>query len=225
MKKNNWQRWLLLAVVAVVQLIVIGGYQGSYEEVATKGTLYKLPLQSAFTADTDYIRISVPDWEARWMNANPPERGERVYVSIAPDPEGRLMIKGADLAVPAQGDYIVTQAWNGEKDGVVWLDLPVNRYYVGKQILQQIPLEEYTAEDEVDISDSLTPEEKAMGKPTTKTVPRHELVATVRVLDGDMVITDILVDGRSIAQVYPTGGPSSALVEVAPKEPERKGGI
>ncbi len=211
MTTTKWQRWLLFAVVAMVQLALIGGYKGSYEEVAQNGTEYKLPVRlSAYGNDADYIRVFVPEWQARWLNPNPPERGERVYVVVAPDASGMLMIKGADLRVPAQGDYLMTQAWSGVRDGAVDLQLPVDRYYIGKQKLQQIPFDEYTAEDEVDVSDTLTPEEKEKGEPTVKYVPRHELVAVLRVLDGNAVITDILVDGRSIGEVYPTGETSPA---------------
>lgn len=225
MKTTKWKRWLLFAVVAVAQLLLLSSYKGDYEAVAQDGTRYTMPVRLYYDGDTDYLRVYVADWEARWLNPNPPERGERVYVSVAPDAEGRMMIKGADLAMPAQGDYLMTEAWSNLTDGTVDLKLPVDRYYLGKQKLQQLPLDEYAAEDEVDVSATLTPEEKEAGAPTVKIVPRHELLAVLRVLDGNAVITDILVDGRSISDVYPTGDAGfTATVPAVPEEQKGKGG-
>lgn len=225
MKTTKWQRWLVFAVVAIAQLVLINGYRSGYEDVAQNGTRYTMPVRLYYDGDADYLRVFVSSWEARWLNANPPERGERVYVSVAPDAEGRLMIKGADLAMPAQGDYLTTEAWSNLRDGTVELKLPFERYYLDKHKLQQLPLDEYMAEDEVDVGEALTPEEKEKGVSPVKYVPRHELLAVLRVLEGDAVITDILVDGRSIGEVYPTGDVAGTMTAKVPATaPTRKGG-
>lgn len=117
---TKWKYLLAFLVLALVQLGVIFSERSQFEEVLNNGITYQSPAMIAGTRD-DYVRIRLrenidpfvaePLSRAKWLGENLPENRETIYVAVAHDKNGMLMVKGADLKKPAQGDYIKTIAW------------------------------------------------------------------------------------------------------------------
>lgn len=239
---TKWKYLLAFLVLALVQLGVIFSERSQFEEVLNNGITYQSPAIIAGTRD-DYVHIRLrenidpfvaePLSQAKWLGENLPEDQETIYVAVAHDKNGMLMVKGADLKKPVQGDYIKTIAW-GVDNGVVSFPIPFMRFYLPGYQLQDLPWDEFMA------LDPLTPEQveqkeaelaraepspetadmraeiarhKAAGEPIS--MPRHQIIAEFKLADGHGVITEVYVDGHPLSGWYQTSA-APATVEITP---------
>ena len=219
---TKWKYLLAFLVLALVQLGVIFSERSQFEEVLNNGITYQSPAIIAGTR-VDYVDIRLREDIDQ----------ETIYVAVAHDKNGMLMVKGADLKKPAQGDYIKTIAW-GVDNGVVSFPIPFMRFYLPGYQLQDLPWDEFMA------FDPLTPEQveqkeaelarvepspeaadmraeiarhKAAGEPIS--VPRHQIIAEFKLADGHGVITEVYVDGHPLSGWYQTSA-APATVEIIP---------
>lgn len=211
---NNKMKCLLgLVVTILVQLTVLWQIRSHFIDVAATGRIYRAPAKIVQVRNQggDYLSVAIQHEDAKWLSADelvPYEK--RIYVAVAPDSKGMLMIKGASLEVPAQGDYIATVG--SVSKGVASFSIPFTRFYMDRRHLDSLPLEEY-----IDNVEKTTTEIDGQTVIIKKDVqPKHEIIAEFRLADGDGVITNVYVDGHSLLNLYNTE--SSNTIESTEKQ-------
>jgi hypothetical protein len=179
----------VFAVAAVAQwfLPLAGIWQ--HERVIARGTLLRIECGAPDPYDPlrgRYLAVR-PEQSTVSEPAGFPHGGGRVpvWATLEAGDDGLARIKSVSLE-PVSGPNVIalTARSSGTTNGtdVIWLKWPFDRFYLNERLAPD--------------ADKLVAERRRDGKRT---------VAEVRLLDGQAVLTDILLDGVSIRELVKQG--------------------
>ena len=181
-KKIIFAAFILLALV---QLYVPAKMILDRETVLRTGTEYKFrtaPVDPADPFRGKYIALNYRDNSFVTSKAEDWKMGETIYASITTDTAGYAIIKSISKQKPtANGDFIKAKVWNvsNVKPFKIMIDYPFDRFY----------MEESKAYDA----------ERVYRE--TEQINEHKTYVLVNVLHGEAVLRDVLIDGKSIAEI------------------------
>ena len=199
------RKTLVVAVVLVVQVAAIGWLIWRYERVVSQGTEVRFACLAYDPYDPlrgRYLRTRVSEdctnMAFQVCETNRYEFGNKLFARLEPNGTNGLwrvtevaVEPGVDgLWVRPKGSSIEYRlGWPGRGKDEKWDDFNKRQKKSGFKAVVTLP-------DQLFINEKLAPEaEKVLQKATGKSA-----VATYRVLDGEIVITDIEIDGKPIAQ-------------------------
>lgn len=188
---------LILSVTALLQFLFLFWMRWDFHLAADKGVSYDVPISVDFSSnfyEKNYISLNVPVTKAQWQGANPPARGETMYIAVGKDAEGIMYVKWAQLQPPS-GDYITVRA-EGYEGGVVYFHFPMDRLYMTADDLQKIPVSE--------LAERVRVKNPETGRIETR--PKNTITGRFRLYEGRAVFTDILVNGVSVHDAFTTVG-------------------
>lgn len=195
-------KYLLVFLVTVIfQLIALWQIRSNFIDVAATGSIYRAPAEIVRYggSEKDYVTLRIKLEPARWLSPDKPKNNEQIYVAIAADKKGKIIVKGASLNKPSQGDYITTTGFVHE--GVADYSVPFSRFYMERRHLESLPLAEYAKQNSAKAEKV---DEDGMPYTDVEYTPKHDIVAEFRLADGRGVITNVFVDGHSLLDLYNT---------------------
>lgn len=170
---------VLFAVMCVAQLAVPGKMIWDSERVVTEGTPYKFRTQPIDPSDPfrgKYITLNfLADHgydTAEWSS------GENVNVVFGTDSAGFATVRQLTRSEP-DGPYLRTTIYYVESNSIVHFNIPFDRFYMEESKAQ--PAEQYYNQSTRDSS--------------------SVCYGLVRIGRGKAVITDVLIDDRSIVDL------------------------
>lgn len=181
-------RLLAVAIAGLVQLGVPLWMIVGRERTLSEGAAWAFrtaPVDPADAFRGRYLALSLEPTQAPLPAGLEPGRGDRVIVPLVRGEDGFARYGTVRTTPPAEGDWMRVQVlWAGTEKGTVQLDLPFDRWY----------LDEETA-PRVDAAWSTARRERAAW-------------ALVRVHDGNAVLADLVIEGRSLrdGRVVPLPG-------------------
>ncbi len=211
MKKSKHLLWILFLAAALAEIGTLFWIRSDFFAVQGGGTAYTTAVTVNFRRnfyESNYISLHVPVDKARWLGMNAPAVGERIYLSISKDKENRLQVLHAQLEKP-QGEYILVRA-KGMDGDVVHFDFPTDRLYMDAADIQRLPISELA--ERVQVRDADT------GKVVSRM--KNSVTASLRVKEGRVVITDLLVNGNPIEKTFTTVG-TNVKIKYASSEKEK----
>lgn len=176
---------LLFALVAIAQLAVPAWMILGHERVRTQGEVFKFrtaPVDPRDPFRGEYVRLDFQARRGPWLLPDRPRLWPLppYYASLTTDAEGFARIKELHLSAPSDMPYLKVRVTGDDTNEAHWIDLPFDRYY----------LEE---------GDGPKTENLLMPQWNDSVVPQPlPAYAVVRVLNGDAVITDLVMGDRSI---------------------------
>jgi len=188
---------LLLAVVALVEIVSLVWIRGDYRNTMLDGAEYQVPANIDFKGDfyhKNYLSLTVPITEAAWKGRGIPEAGEEVYLSLSKREAGFMEITGATGEKPA-GDYIAVRVMS-YVGGTVYFKFPADRMYMSPEQLQKLSVVELSERVQV----------KNEERETTETHMKNEVTALIHVKDGRVAVAKVLANGSPVEQTYTTVG-------------------
>lgn len=200
---NN--KTLIVAVALVAQVAAIGWLIWRYERVVSQGTEVRFACQAYDPYDPlrgRYLRTRVSEdctnMAFQVCETNRHEFRNKMFARLEPNSTNRLW-RVAEVAVEprAEGLWVRPKGssidyrlgWSDRGKDEKWEDFNKRQKASGLKAVVTFP-------DQLFVNEKLAPEaEKVLRKHTGKSA-----VAVYRVLNGEMVITDIEIDGKPIAQ-------------------------
>lgn len=177
---------LLFVLMVALQLVLLAWMIIGHERILKQGEVFRFKTAPVDPRDPfrgEYVRLDFEAEEGPW---NMPDTSaldrSTYYALLSTDSAGYALIDALHTSVPAAGNYIRVRAmsWDGERIDRVML--PFDRYYLQEG-------------DGPKTEELLLPEwndgERIPG------LPAH---AVVRVLDGEAVVEDLVVDGRPLRE-------------------------
>ena len=198
---NN--KTLIVAVALVAQVAAIGWLIWRYERVVSQGTEVRFACQAYDPYDPlrgRYLRTRVSEdctnMAFRVCETNRHEFRNKMFARLEPNSTNRLW-RVAEVAVEprAEGLWVRPKGssidyrlgWSDRGKDEKWEDFNKRQKASGLKAVVTFP-------DQLFVNEKLAPEaEKVLRKHTGKSA-----VAVYRVLDGEMVITDIEINGKSV---------------------------
>lgn len=171
---------IALAALAAVQLATPAYMLAGRERTLRTGEAFRFQTAPVDPYDAfrgRYVALSVGTTNVPWTGeAFKHRRGRTVYVTLAQGANGYAVLQQASPRRPAQGAYVRANAWGYAPGGQVNVRLPIDRFYL--------------PEDEAPAAERAYREHSRRGN--------QEAEVVVRVRQGDMVIEDLLVEGKPI---------------------------
>ena len=198
---NN--KTLIVAVALVAQVAAIGWLIWRYERVVSQGTEVRFACQAYDPYDPlrgRYLRTRVSEdctnMAFQVCETNRHEFRNKMFARLEPNSTNRLW-RVAEVAVEprAEGLWVRPKGssidyrlgWSDRGKDEKWEDFNKRQKASGLKAVVTFP-------DQLFVNEKLAPEaEKVLRKHTGKSA-----VAVYRVLDGEMVITDIEINGKSV---------------------------
>ena len=176
---------LLFLLVALAQLAVPVWMIIGHERIRSKGEIFQFrtaPVDPRDPFRGEYVRLDFEAERGPWLLPDRPRFWPHppYYASLTIDSGGFARIKELNLSVPSGMPYLKVRVTSDDSNEAHWIDLPFDRYY----------LEEG---DGKKTEEMLAPQwsDGAVSQP----LPAH---AVVRILNGEAVITDLVVGDKSI---------------------------
>ena len=194
---NKKIKWILFALVALLQIICLIWTRGYYGSALIDGSEYEVPANIGFHGEfyeKNYLPVHIPLNEAVWKGGHTPEKGETVYLSLGRDDKGMMVISGGSDKKP-ESDYITVRVLYSA-DGKVYFNFPADRMYMTLEDLKKLPV--------VELSERVEIKNKETGK--TETRMKNEITALIRVKDGRVAISKILANGGPVEKTFTTIG-------------------
>lgn len=181
------RRAILFGVVAVAQLAVPAWMLIGHERVRSDGAVFLFKTAPVDPRDPfrgEYVRLNFEAEQGAWRapDAGTMAYGQRkAFALLDTDTAGYARITKLVEHAPDQGSYLPVRYWSiGEEGTVSTLELPFDRYYL--------------EEGDGPKAEELLAPDWSNGTPSTP-LPAH---AVVRILEGQAIITDLVVGERSI---------------------------
>lgn len=209
-KYKQWIR-ILFFLAALAEIGTLFVMRHDFYAVREEGTEYVTPAAVNFQRnfyESAYVSLHVPVDKARWIGENQPVLGERIYLAVTKDKEGRLQVLNGQLEKPS-GEYITVRSKGVEGD-VVHFDFPTDRLYMNAEELRRLPISELA--ERVQVRDADT------GRVVSRM--KNSITAAFRVKDGRVVITGLMVNGSPIQNTYTTVG-TNVYIKYASSEKEK----
>ena len=197
------KKTLIVAVALVAQVAAIGWLIWRYERVVSQGTEVRFACQAYDPYDPlrgRYLRTRVSEdctnMAFQVCETNRHEFRNKMFARLEPNSTNRLW-RVAEVAVEprAEGLWVRPKGssidyrlgWSDRGKDEKWEDFNKRQKASGLKAVVTFP-------DQLFVNEKLAPEaEKVLRKHTGKSA-----VAVYRVLDGEMVITDIEINGKSV---------------------------
>ena len=197
------KKTLVVAVALVAQVVAIGWLIWRYERVVSQGTEVRFACQAYDPYDPlrgRYLRTRVSEdctnMAFQVCETNRHEFRNKMFARLEPNSTNRLW-RVAEVAVEprAEGLWVRPKGssidyrlgWSDRGKDEKWEDFNKRQKASGLKAVVTFP-------DQLFVNEKLAPEaEKVLRKHTGKSA-----VAVYRVLDGEMVITDIEINGKSV---------------------------
>ena len=126
-------RWGVFFLAAVIQLGALGYFGWRWHNITVDGIPYQwqcVPRLELSGFGTDYMRVVFPEDTTTWLDADPPEEQETIYVHISRNDQGLMEIKGASASKPLiGGDYMEAKVV-AFHDGKVQFQVGFDRYRI-----------------------------------------------------------------------------------------------
>lgn len=167
-------------LTAAVQVAIPAAMLQGRERTLREGEVFR--FQSAPVDPYDafrgrYVRLSVASpqvpLEGEPLNFR---RKQRIFATLAIDTNGFAFVTAASRARPETGAYVRAEAWGRSHDGRVTVRLPIDRYYMPEY---EAPAAERAYMDHARRD-------------------RESAVVVARVRNGDLVVEDVLVEGKPL---------------------------
>lgn len=200
------KKTLIIAVVLVAQVVAIGWLIWRYERVVSQGTEVRFACQAYDPYDPlrgRYLRTLVSEDCTNMTflvcETNRYEFHDKLFALLEPNGTNGLW-RVAEVAVkpgpeglwvrPKSSSIEYRLGWSDRGKNEEWDDFDKRKKASGLKAVVTFP-------DQLFVNEKLAPEaEKVLQKATGKSA-----VAVYRVLNGEMVITDIEIAGKPIAQI------------------------
>ena len=199
------RKTLIVAVALVAQVAAIGWLIWRYERVVSQGTEVRFACQAYDPYDPlrgRYLRTRVSEdctnMAFRACETNRHEFYDKLFARLEPNgADGLWRVAEVALEPSAEGLWVRPKSssieyclgWSDRGKNEEWDDFDKRKKASGLKAVVTFP-------DQLFVNEKLAPEaEMVLRKHTGKSA-----VAVYRVLDGEMVITDIEIDGKPIAQ-------------------------
>ncbi len=206
---NKKCKLILFAAAALLEILFLVWTRADFHSTLSGGSEYEVPVTIMFSdnfREKNYLPLHVPLNEAPWRENTAPKQGETVYLSIGKDKERMLLIKEATREKP-EGDYIEVRALYGG-NGLVYFNFPADRMYMPPDELKKLPI--------VEIAEQVARKDEDTEK--TETYMKNRMTALIRVKDGRVVISQVLVNGGPIEKIFTTIGKSFSVKYAASGE-------
>ncbi|HMZ47776.1 MAG TPA: GDYXXLXY domain-containing protein [Flavobacteriales bacterium] len=202
---------IVFSVVAVAQLAVPAWMVVDHERVRDQGEVFLFgtaPVDPRDPFRGEYVQLEFTAESGTW--AAPDTSGDdyapkRAYALLATDNKGYAVITALQAEKPTTGAYVRVRYYDyGSVDGTTGsIELPFDRYYL--------------EEGDGPKTEELLAPDWTSGTPSAP-LPSH---AVVRILDGEAVITDLVVGDRSIHEWLkdPPPEPTDPASDPVPEEP------
>ena len=199
------RKTLVVAVAVVAQVAAIGWLIWRYERVVSQGTEVRFACQAYDPYDPlrgRYLRTRVSEdctnMAFRVCETNRYQFRDKLFARLEPNGTNGLW-RVAEVAVepgteglwvrPKSSSIEYRLGWSDRGKNEEWDDFDKRKKASGLKAVVTFP-------DQLFVNEKLAPEaEKVLRKHTGKSA-----VAVYRVLNGEMVITDIEIDGKPITQ-------------------------
>lgn len=183
MKAKGWM-WVLLAVVATVQLVVPAWMIRGREQTLHLGRVYKFltaPVDPYDAFRGRYVWLSFQESSAPWQGSDPgPFRGY-CYALLKNGEDGFAKVTAVTPRPPSTGDYVRVHSWSVDRSDGVEFTFPFSRYYMEES---QAPAAERAYQE----------------YSNRRSQTNLNTYAVIRVRDGDAVIEDLIVGGKPIRE-------------------------
>lgn len=194
---------LLLGILIIAQLLIPASMILKHERILRTGVLYRFktrPVDPADPLQGRYVRLGfehdyIPSTTG--TNTVTPNRKEHVYVTLDSGADGFCELTGWSRTKPESGDYLKLKYWGFEYD---WreenqalrckglrFDLPFNRFYM--------------EESKAPRAEKMLPGFRGSLRQSPNTNLVTNCWVTVRVLNGEALIEDLLIDGTPIREL------------------------
>lgn len=183
--------WIGFAAMVVVQLFLPASVIIEREMIIQRGKMWKFKTQPVDPNDVfrgKYIYLQFANNELKAPTSYVSEKSSEVYISLVEDEEGFAIPSEIFSELPADSkDHVRVQMTNWtspsedltEENQTIFFEYPFDRFYM---------------------EESKAPEAEA----TYVQATRDSLVQTwavVYVLNGEAVLTDVIIDGKSVREI------------------------
>lgn len=183
--KNKKLLLSLFLFVALAQIFVPAKMIYNQEEILEKGTVYKFetaPIDPNDPFRGKYITLQYQANTIEVLNGDDWEKNENVYVILTKDENGFAKIQSLSKVKPLKTvDFVkakINHSFLRRKNKIV-VDYPFNRYY----------MKETKAKNAEDVYRQASLDN------------RKNAFALVYILNGETVLDDVIIDGKSINKI------------------------
>lgn len=135
---NDRWKWLWLALALLMAFGVPASMVFEQEQIRSDGVAVKIrtrPIDPYDPFRGRYVRLGFDVSKVPLANDIDQVRaGERVHLSLAVDEEGYGVFGAAHLEEPPDGLYVTCRVSYTAGDGMVFVNLPFDRYYMNEEI-------------------------------------------------------------------------------------------
>lgn len=184
----------IFLVMVLVQLFVPAKMIWNHEKTLVTGKVYKFKTRPIDPADPfrgKYIVLRFYESEYPVSNPDDWEKGQSIFVLLSEDADGYAKIAGITPEKPAANQDFVKAKIRYIKDyasNAVVIGYPFDRYY----------MEESKAKDAEKLTRRQPPRRNKQGEILDN---QQEVYAVVRILDGEAVLENVMIDGEKIEDV------------------------
>lgn len=187
-QKKKLNRWVVPAFVllCLAQLYLPLKMITSQEAVVSTGKAFRFkvaPLDPNDPFRGKYITLRYQANSVKVKDVNQWKRNTRIYVSLKTDSQGYAAIRNISARRPHnRSDYVEAKVavLNGQGGDTLYVDYPFGRFYMEEA--KAVKAEKMFLE--------------------TWRSPQSDAYAKVYVKDGNAVIDDVLVNGRSVKDIH-----------------------
>lgn len=169
-----------ILITAAIQLATPAYLVARHERTLRDGEVFRFhtaPVDPYDAFRGRYVALAV---EPNRVKLDDPAQSfkhrQKIFVTLDRDADGFATLRGANVSRPKKGAYLSARAWGVDHEGYLRVRLPMDRYYL--------------PEDEAPEAERAYREHSRVGQRTAE--------VQVRVLRGEGVIEDLVVDGRPI---------------------------
>ena len=174
---------VVFIIVSVVQLAVPANMIYKYQQILAHGKLFKFKIAPVDPSDPfrgKFVRLRMDEDRIKVDTLNHWQRNEIVYLKIEIKSDGFVRVLDLSRDKPASGGDFIKARVDYETDNSVVIEYPFNKYY---------------------LEESKAPEAERVYFKASGDSSKTSFV-TVNVIDGDAVLNDLIISGKSIKDIY-----------------------
>lgn len=182
LQHRKWKRWLIFLLVCIASFASIVVIQQRYTTMLEGGTEYQWAVRlerKTSWVPSDYLSVTFSGTRTTWIGNTPPVIGGVIYVSVGVQPNGMLYIKNASSQKPDNSEYIMANTV-AFSNGIIDFSVPFNRVRVNLKSVDPSFYKNY----------------------------KGVLLATLKIKDGEGVVTGVYAKGVPIEIAKPEENPA-----------------
>ena len=194
---------IFVGALLLVQCLAVGFLIYRYERVVTRGTEVRFRCQAYDPKDVfrgRYLRVTVRERAEKIPNTVTEDRyseRNKFYVRIEPSTNGLWRVAEAAYEPSVEGVWVKpkstrvehTVSWLDRRDGESYSDFDKRRNNSPLTVQVNFP-------DQLFVNEKLAPKAETLLRKQGV-----EPIAVYRVLDGEIILTDIEIDGQSVTKL------------------------